>query len=99
MGHPCWRYRSGKKEGEFESKLFDSDEVPEGEGWIDSPARIGEQEAPKKAPKEEGFDLLKKAELIVYAKDNHGVDICPSTLVKDIKAQIKTLEEAKGDNA
>lgn len=31
----CWRYRKG------EAQMFNSpDDVPEGEGWVDSPAKV-----------------------------------------------------------
>lgn len=38
---PTWRYRASK-DSEFEKRLFDHpDDVPDGEGWVDSPANIG----------------------------------------------------------
>lgn len=36
----CWRYRAG------EARIFASpDCVPEGQGWVDSPARIAQEPA------------------------------------------------------
>ena len=37
MGNPTFLYRAGKN-GEVESKIFDSDDLPD--GWVDSPAAI-----------------------------------------------------------
>lgn len=49
----CWRYRKG------ESQIFNSpEEVPEGQGWVDSPTKVeaepvvtASDEAPKVAKK------------------------------------------------
>jgi hypothetical protein len=43
MGHPTYMYRLN--EGKVESQVFDSDSVPD--GWVDSPAKVGEKEEPK----------------------------------------------------
>lgn len=46
--HPCWRYRRGA-DGGVESQLFaDIREVPESQGWADSPAAI-KPDTPKRA--------------------------------------------------
>lgn len=37
QGHPVYMYRSGK-EGEVESEIFDSNNIPK--GWVDSPAKL-----------------------------------------------------------
>lgn len=46
MSGPVWMYRSG------EARLFASpDEVPQGEGWCDSPANIATDEKKPKGKK------------------------------------------------
>lgn len=45
--HPVWRYRNG--DSGVESRLFsDITDVPKGEGWADSPARLDEKPAARK---------------------------------------------------
>jgi hypothetical protein len=49
----CWRYRL--VEGSVDSRIFDSpDDVPAGEGWQDTPARLLDlgQAEPAEAPAE-----------------------------------------------
>lgn len=36
MGEQTWMYK--RRYGRIESKIFDSDEIPE--GWVDSPAKV-----------------------------------------------------------
>lgn len=47
---PSWRYR-GDGAGGVEKQLFQHpDDVPEGEGWTDSPAKCGDEPAPDNPP-------------------------------------------------
>ena len=46
MGFPTHRYRLNN--GQVESKIFDSDAIPE--GWVDTPAKLTKAE-PKAEPK------------------------------------------------
>lgn len=50
MSGPVWMYRKG------EAKVFASpDQIPEGEGWVDSPALVeAEPAAQEDAPKRRG---------------------------------------------
>ena len=43
MGERTWMYRKDAF-GRRESRIFDAGEIPEGEGWVDTPAKLGEQE-------------------------------------------------------
>ena len=50
MGDPCWMYRVGD-DGQVESKLIDSDDIPA--GWSDSPATAPKKRGPKPKAKDD----------------------------------------------
>lgn len=60
MGNPTWMYK--RRYGKVESKVFDSDEIPD--GWVDSPAKVeavgviaetdGRKIKPKRTPRGNG---------------------------------------------
>jgi len=66
----CWRYRDG------EARIFASpDDVPNGRGWVDSPAKVAVKAAkqkPKKQIEDDELDELERqiAELDKGSDDN-----------------------------
>lgn len=80
----CWRYRHG------ESRIFPSPEaVPEGEGWVDSPAKVvappvapaNDQIAAPEPVRSEADELRAEAEALGIAVDGRWG-------VKKLKAMI-----------
>lgn len=50
MGQPTFMYR--RKDGNVESKVFDSDAIPE--GWVDTPTKLPPILEPTPKPKPKG---------------------------------------------
>lgn len=65
MGEQTWMYR--RKGEEVEGKIFDSEAIPEGEGWVDSPSKVDE------APQDEGGEEKpKRRRKAAAAVDDEG---------------------------
>lgn len=89
MGNRTYMYRLA--DGEIESKVFDSDEIPE--GWVDNPQLCSkETEDPKKPEKSE---KEQKDDLELYAYENYEVDLDKRKSLDTLKAEVKALDDAR----
>ncbi len=91
MGNPTWMYRRAG-DGAVEACIFDADEIPDGEGWRDTPANLVEA-----APA--SLDAMSKAALEAYALERFGVDLDRRRTLKALRAQIRGLEIRAGEES
>ena len=92
MGYRTFRYRRNGKE--IESKIFDSDLIPEGDGWVGSPAKV--EPAPEIKPdKPVQADISKAIDMAVRA----AVKSTEERMRKEFAASSSKKKGKGGENA
>lgn len=87
MGVPTWMYRLN--DGEVESQLFDSDEIPK--GWQDSPPK--QAESASESASDDGvdpydIDAMSKDELELFARD-FGLELDKRRKIESLREQVR----------